>query len=269
MDFLSLLKINPALNPVHEIPKPHITEVPKPQVNEIPQPPSSNSLKYPINNASKPPADVFKVPKVPIRRETISNGNKPQQKTKSRTSVATTPVDEDVTYIQNTTISQPPMIEKPLKTTIPRIDDPPPLVSTAKSACVNEVERLAQEREKRRQQQAEVKRQMEARKSIDPGNPNWQFLGMICDYREQIDFHPLRMDDEVIDNRITVCVRKRPLSKAEIARREIEVTTIPNKDHLIVHQPQVKVDMTKYLENQVFRFDYTFDENSSNEMVYK
>lgn len=45
--------------------------------------------------------------------------------------------------------------------------------------------------------------------------------------------------------------------------------TIPNKDHLIVHQPQVKVDLTKYLENQKFRFDYSFDENANNEMVYK
>lgn len=36
-----------------------------------------------------------------------------------------------------------------------------------------------------------------------------------------------------------------------------------------MHQPQQKVDLTKYLENQIFRFDYTFDENTSNEMVYK
>lgn len=49
----------------------------------------------------------------------------------------------------------------------------------------------------------------------------------------------------------------------------LQVITIPNRDHLIVHQPQVKVDLTKYLENQKFRFDYTFDENTSNEMVYK
>ncbi|RCN26453.1 kinesin motor domain protein, partial [Ancylostoma caninum] len=70
-------------------------------------------------------------------------------------------------------------------------------------------------------------------------------------------------------NRISVCVRKRPLNKKEISKKEIEVITIPNRDHLIVHQPQVKVDLTKYLDNQKFRFDYTFDENTSNEMVYK
>uniref|UniRef100_A0A914R3J9 Kinesin motor domain-containing protein n=1 Tax=Parascaris equorum TaxID=6256 RepID=A0A914R3J9_PAREQ len=47
----------------------------------------------------------------------------------------------------------------------------------------------------------------------------------------------------------------------------VKVITIPNRDHVIVHQPQVKVDLTKCLENQKFRFDYTFDENSSNEML--
>ena len=50
---------------------------------------------------------------------------------------------------------------------------------------------------------------------------------------------------------------------------DLQVVTIPNRDHLILHQPQVKVDLTKYLDNQKFRFDYTFDENTTNEMVYR
>ncbi|VDM63243.1 unnamed protein product [Angiostrongylus costaricensis] len=101
-----------------------------------------------------------------------------------------------------------------------------------KSSTVANIERLQKEREERRAQQNHVKRQKEIEKSIDPGNPNYQFLLMIREYQSQ-------------------------------------VITIPNRDHLIVHQPQVKVDLTKYLDNQKFRFDYTFDENTSNEMVYK
>ena len=90
------------------------------------------------------------------------------------------------------------------------------------------------------------------------------------------------MSDAVLDSRISVCVRKRPLNKKEISKKEIEVcficdmisfcfqvVTIPNRDHLILHQAQVKVDLTEYLDNQKFRFDYTFDENTTNEMVYK
>ena len=35
----------------------------------------------------------------------------------------------------------------------------------------------------------------------------------------------------------------------------------------IVHQPQQKVDLTKYLEHQKFRFDYTFDADDDNKKV--
>uniref|UniRef100_A0A915ASA6 Kinesin-like protein n=1 Tax=Parascaris univalens TaxID=6257 RepID=A0A915ASA6_PARUN len=139
----------------------------------------------------------------------------------------------------------------------------------AKSSTVQEIERLQRNREERRAHQVEVKKQKEQLKNIDPGNPNWQFLTMIREYQSMIDFRPLKMTDQVSENRITVCVRKRPLNRKEIMKKEIEVITIPNRDHVIVHQPQVKVDLTKCLENQKFRFDYTFDENSSNEMVYR
>lgn len=44
---------------------------------------------------------------------------------------------------------------------------------------------------------------------------------------------------------------------------------VPSKDQLIVHEPKSKVDLTKYLENHKFRFDYAFDDSCSNEMVYK
>jgi len=56
---------------------------------------------------------------------------------------------------------------------------------------------------------------------------------------------------------------------AELERKEIDVVTIPHKDVVIVHEPKQKVDLTKFLENQTFRFDYSFDENSTNEMIYR
>ena len=36
-----------------------------------------------------------------------------------------------------------------------------------------------------------------------------------------------------------------------------------------MHEPKLKVDLTKYLENHNFHFDYTFDENVDNSTVYK
>lgn len=47
---------------------------------------------------------------------------------------------------------------------------------------------------------------------------------LFCIYREYqrtIEFKPLNENDMVEDHQITVCVRKRPLNKKEIARKEV------------------------------------------------
>lgn len=138
-----------------------------------------------------------------------------------------------------------------------------------RSNVVREVERLKKNREERRQRQAEIKEEKEALMNMDPGNPNWEFLAMIREYQNSIEFRPLRESDAVEDHQITVCVRKRPLNRKELARKEVDVISVPSKDQIVVHEPKAKVDLTKYLENQLFRFDYAFDESCSNELVYK
>lgn len=50
---------------------------------------------------------------------------------------------------------------------------------------------------------------------------------------------------------------------------QVDVISVPTKDQMIVHEPKNKVDLTKYLENQKFRFDYAFDDSCGNEVVYK
>ncbi|KAF3821704.1 hypothetical protein GH733_009746, partial [Mirounga leonina] len=116
-------------------------------------------------------------------------------------------------------------------------NDPPPRDNRArrKSNCVKEVEKLQEKREKRRLQQQELREK-----------------------RAQIDEH-----------RICVCVRKRPLNKKETQMKDLDVITIPSKDVVMVHEPKQKVDLTRYLENQTFRFDYAFDDSAPNEMVYR
>lgn len=59
------------------------------------------------------------------------------------------------------------------------------------------------------------------------------------------------------------------LYNLELNRKEVDVIAIPSKNQVIVHEPRNKVDLTKYLENQHFRFDYAFDETCNNETVYK
>nr|XP_034837419.1 kinesin-like protein Klp10A [Maniola hyperantus] len=138
-----------------------------------------------------------------------------------------------------------------------------------RSNVVKEVERLKENREKRRQRQAELKEEKEALMNMDPGNPNWEFLAMIREYQNTIDFRPLIGNEPVEDHQITVCVRKRPLNKKEMSKKEVDVISVPTKDQMIVHEPKNKVDLTKYLENQKFRFDYAFDDSCTNEVVYK
>jgi len=142
-------------------------------------------------------------------------------------------------------------------------------VNRRRSNVVKEVERLKENREKRRAQQAQILEDQEQLRNKDPGNPNWEFLQMILDYKEHIEFNPLMDGDPMSSHQITVCIRKRPMSQKEIKRKDVDVVTVPNKDTITIHEPKTKVDLTKYLENQHFRFDCAFDETASNEMVYK
>lgn len=54
-----------------------------------------------------------------------------------------------------------------------------------------------------------------------------------------------------------------------MAKKEIDVVTIPGNGVLLFHEPKQKVDLTKYLDNQPFHFDYSFDEDASNDLVYR
>lgn len=138
-----------------------------------------------------------------------------------------------------------------------------------RSYVVKEVERLKENREKRRARQAELKDEKTALMNMDPGNPNWELAAMIREYQSQIDFRPLIDGQPNENHQITVCVRKRPLSRKENQRKEIDVISVPNKDQLIVHEPKTKVDLTKFLENHKFRFDYALDDSCNNELVYR
>lgn len=177
--------------------------------------------------------------------------------------------------VSTSSLNKPKPIQIPqLQTTtpMPQIPQPPATVENGRgrrSNVVKEVERLKKNREERRQRQAELKEEKEALMNLDPGNPNWEFLAMVREYQNSIDFRPLRDSDSVEDHQITVCVRKRPLNRKELTRKEVDVISVPSKDQMVVHEPKSKVDLTKYLENQLFRFDYAFDETCNNEIVYK
>ncbi|XP_045789153.1 kinesin-like protein KIN-13B [Trifolium pratense] len=67
--------------------------------------------------------------------------------------------------------------------------------------------------------------------------------------------------------KIKVAVRKRPLNKKEIAKKEEDIITI-DSNSLTVHERKLKVDLTEYVEKHEFFFDAVLDEDVSNGEVY-
>ncbi|KAI7832022.1 hypothetical protein BX661DRAFT_179671 [Kickxella alabastrina] len=72
-----------------------------------------------------------------------------------------------------------------------------------------------------------------------------------------------------LNDKIRVCVRKRPLNRKEREKSEKDIVITNGCRSLSVMEPKTKVDMTKYIEESRFLFDEVFDENSDNTQVYE
>ncbi|CAL0332530.1 unnamed protein product [Lupinus luteus] len=79
----------------------------------------------------------------------------------------------------------------------------------------------------------------------------------------------LSTDKERANNvaKIKVVVRKRPLNKKEIAKKEEDIITI-DSNYLMVLERKLKVDLTEYVEKHEFVFDAVLNEDVSNDEVY-
>ncbi|KAI1240083.1 Kinesin-like protein KIF2A [Lamprotornis superbus] len=211
-----------------------------------------------------PPASSAKVNKIVKSRRTVlpSKNDPPARDNRVVGSARARPTqlpEQSSSSQQNGTVSDISPVQAAKK------EFGPP--SRRKSNCVKEVEKLQEKREKRRLQQQELREKRA--QDVDATNPNYEIMCMIRDFRGSLDYRPLTTADPIDEHRICVCVRKRPLNKKETLMKDLDVITIPSKDVVMVHEPKQKVDLTRYLENQTFRFDYAFDDTAPNEMVYR
>ncbi|KAI8064972.1 P-loop containing nucleoside triphosphate hydrolase protein [Thamnidium elegans] len=71
------------------------------------------------------------------------------------------------------------------------------------------------------------------------------------------------------EQRIEVCVRKRPLNKRELAIKEQDIATLSGTRTIEIHAPKQKVDLTKYTDHHSFTFDQVFDPTTSNRTIYQ
>eukprot|EP01053_Blabericola_migrator_P005507 Blabericola_migrator_1__5506@NODE_280_length_10436_cov_136_209085_g230_i0_p2_GENE_NODE_280_length_10436_cov_136_209085_g230_i0NODE_280_length_10436_cov_136_209085_g230_i0_p2_ORF_typecomplete_len977_score206_87Kinesin/PF00225_23/6_1e82Microtub_bd/PF16796_5/2_9e15DUF87/PF01935_17/0_38DUF87/PF01935_17/2_2e03_NODE_280_length_10436_cov_136_209085_g230_i016674597 len=68
--------------------------------------------------------------------------------------------------------------------------------------------------------------------------------------------------------RITVTVRKRPLTSQEINNKEQDIISVTNKRQVRVNEPRKTVTGQPYVEGHDFEFDRVYDENCTNQEVY-
>ncbi|KAI8377146.1 P-loop containing nucleoside triphosphate hydrolase protein [Choanephora cucurbitarum] len=78
-----------------------------------------------------------------------------------------------------------------------------------------------------------------------------------------------QMGQSDLNQKIRVCVRKRPLNKKEIERGEKDIAPTAGVRSINVNEPKMKVDLTKYIEQHSFTFDDVFDMDESNEKIYQ
>ncbi|OAY62915.1 Kinesin-13A [Ananas comosus] len=107
---------------------------------------------------------------------------------------------------------------------------------------------------------------------LDPSSTANKQIGKPSNVPENNYLKNLAADKERLASvaKIKVVVRKRPLNKKEITKKEEDIITIEqNSNSLTVHETKLKVDLTEYVEKHEFVFDAVLDEDVSNEEVYQ
>ncbi|KAI7853209.1 P-loop containing nucleoside triphosphate hydrolase protein [Circinella umbellata] len=72
-----------------------------------------------------------------------------------------------------------------------------------------------------------------------------------------------------LNQKIRVCVRKRPLNKKELDRGEKDISPTAGIRSININEPKTKVDLTKYIEQHSFTYDDVFDYDAANDQVYQ
>lgn len=72
----------------------------------------------------------------------------------------------------------------------------------------------------------------------------------------------------LINQKIRVVVRKRPANAQELSFGHKDILSVDGWNQLSVHEPKVKVDLTKYIEVSTFKYDHVFSEYADNYEVY-
>jgi len=135
-----------------------------------------------------------------------------------------------------------------------------------------EIQRLQKERDERRKAMEQFKndRALEEQRNRENGTPgDVDFQRMIRAFRSDATQMPSEEAHCVNEDKICICVRKRPISQKEVKRNDHDSVSCSNP-LVIVHDCKLKVDgISKYLDNTLFEVDHAFDETVSTTEVYR
>ncbi|CAO3629687.1 unnamed protein product [Cunninghamella echinulata] len=80
---------------------------------------------------------------------------------------------------------------------------------------------------------------------------------------------PPQLPPSDLNQKIRVCVRKRPLNKKELDKGEKDISPCFGNRTLQINEPKLRLDLTPYIDQHTFTFDDVFDWNTPNTRVYE
>ncbi|KAL0586051.1 hypothetical protein ABG067_004143 [Albugo candida] len=131
---------------------------------------------------------------------------------------------------------------------------------------------IERKRHHRRALQAQEKHRIE-REILHYGHDSgYKFRRLIQQFRDQMlpsrSLHLPPLASTSLPGKLSVFIRKRPLTSKEIDAKGYDIITFPSSTEIICHEPLIRVDGAESLKHHSFHFDAIFDESIGNEDVY-
>lgn len=141
------------------------------------------------------------------------------------------------------------------------------------SKTLAEIERIKAARERRRKVAEKIKVEREGKDELEIARD--EYLKQINAFRKSLLKKRKKQSEEdsifetETKDRITICIRKRPLNRKETNNRNFDILTTRPSSHIYVHEPKVSLNQTRTITSHAFKFDRVFEENMGNDVVYE
>lgn len=101
-----------------------------------------------------------------------------------------------------------------------------------------------------------------------PGRPGNNILSPTRNNNATTKCTTAQPKNQQYEQKIQVCVRKRPLNKNEVSINEQDIAPLSSSRTIHIRAPRQKVDLTEYTDQYSFTFDHVFDSNTCSKTIY-